>query len=137
MHGPARRCVVALATAMSIGAIAGIGAGGAGAASASASAPGGAASSKMKIVPGSKWTVVSAQVFCENVTFHANGAFTSKDGPGGTWTGGRKTLNMAWGGTEPFTFSGTWSRVPLKEYTGDFDGNDQFPGHVEEGTGRC
>jgi hypothetical protein len=94
--------------------------------------------SKIKIAPGSKWTVVSAQVFCEFVTFHANGTFTSKSGPSGTWIGGEKSLNMTWPGTDGFTFSGTWSRVPLKEYTGTFDGNGQFPGQVVEGpTDRC
>jgi hypothetical protein len=95
------------------------------------------ASSKTKISSGSKWTVVSAQVFCEVVTFHAKGTFTSKNGASGTWTGGGKTLEMTWPGTAGFTFSGTWSRAPLKEYTGTFNGNDQFPGQVEEGVSKC
>jgi hypothetical protein len=92
---------------------------------------------KVKVAPGSKWSVVSAQVFCEVVTFHANGTFTSKNGPSGTWTGGGKTLTMTWPGTAGFTFSGTWSRVPLKEYAGTFNGNSMFPAQVEEGTGKC
>jgi hypothetical protein len=95
-----------------------------------------AAPATLKIQPGSRWTAVSADAFCEVVTFHANGTFTSHNGPGGTWSGGGKTLSMTWPGTGPnpaATFSGTFTTVPFKEYVGTFDG--AYDGAVEKGTG--
>jgi hypothetical protein len=92
------------------------------------------AATPLRIKPGSVWTAISADAVCQVVTFRSGGVFTSQNGPSGTWSGGRKSLTMTWPGSpgQDLTFKGTFTKVPLKEYSGVFE--DMFPGQVEKGT---
>jgi hypothetical protein len=58
---------------------------------------------------------------CYVVTFKSNGTFHDDVGQTGTWSGGGKTLSMTWNaGINSFSFSGTFTKTPTKEYGGYF-----------------
>jgi hypothetical protein len=78
------------------------------------------------VLPGSKWTLEDNNGGgCEVDTFQASGTFTSDlFGDSGTWIGGGATIKVKWtaGQDTGFVFKGTFTRTPVKEYTGTLNG---------------
>lgn len=87
-----------------------------------------AAAPALKIKPGATtWTiVVGGGVSCEVDTFSTTTHHFTSDGVSdkGTWSGGGSTISMVWkkGDDAGTTFSGTFSKTPVKGYTGSFGG---------------
>jgi hypothetical protein len=85
----------------------------------------------LKVQPGSRWTLEDHGIEhtggCEIDTMRANGTFTSDlFGDSGTWSGGGRTITMTWtaGSDSGVTFSGTFTRTPVKEYSGSLSTGD-------------
>ena len=96
----------------------------AGAGMASAAAP------ALKIKPGAIWSMeynVGSNPCLQNhfeVTSKTSGGFNDEDFDQGTWSGGGSTIKMKWtaGTFEGWTFKGTYTTTPVKEYVGSFGG---------------
>jgi hypothetical protein len=100
----------------------------------SGAGPSSAATPALHIAAGSKWTAEVNGNGCEVDTFAANGTFRGDHRDRGTWSGGGTTLNMTWtaGYAAGLTFSGTFTKTPVKEYSGTF-ANGRFSGQVVKG----
>jgi hypothetical protein len=55
-----------------------------------------AAAPALKIKPGATWTLEIKGAGCEQEVFQSNGAFASKDGDAGIWSGGGSTISLSW-----------------------------------------
>ena len=109
----------------------------AGAAMASAAAP------AIKIQNGATWTIeaIGNGGSCQLDVFDTSTyQFSSPDHhfrhDSGTWRGGASTIRMKWthGDDTGLTFSGTFTRKPVKEYSGTFGGiSFGFTGELVKG----
>ncbi len=87
-----------------------------------------AATPALKIHSGSLWTQVVSGAGCEVLTFHSNFTFVTTEfgGDAGKWKGGGATIKMKWtaGNDRGLTFQGSFTKTPVKEYSGIVnDGN--------------
>ena len=96
-----------------------------------------AASPALHIANGSKWTMELNGAACGVETFTPTHKFTSdlfRDK--GTWNGGGATMFMTWkkGADAGATFSGMFSKTPVKQYVGTFGGHlAGYTGQLVEG----
>jgi hypothetical protein len=82
-----------------------------------------AATPSNHIASGAIWSFVvkGERSFCEQDTFSSSGTFTAdKYRDSGIWSGGGGTIAMKWktGESSPSTFTGTFTKTPVKEYKG-------------------
>lgn len=97
-----------------------------------------AVSPAMHIKPGAQWTAEVNGSGCEVETFSANNTFTGDmDGDYGSWSGSGPSISMVWSGrgADPLTFVGTFTKTPVKEYAGRFNGSqpNSYSGQLVEG----